>query len=326
MAKVLTEENIHHKLEVTAERLYRSGLAKAEAGDLTQAALDLEKAVRYDKYHKNARNFLGLVRFRTGELGEALKQWSISTHLHPEDNRAVDYLEDLKQQLDLLRDMGEAITLYNEGLELALKDEPDFALLRLKKAVNLSPDFIKAQLLLCVLYLQTEAYSSARMVLDHIAKVDPLNPEAMKYRLHLAALQKEGNEDQSVNIRDLSNDIFVQSALPEPRMKEFSSRRASRKVAGSARGFGMQLLLILVGIILGIELMALLYVPGKLAQAKETGRQYELTISELLEQNAALRGETEDSEGAEGTEGAVVGEEAESAEGSEGAAKDSGKE
>lgn len=287
--KTITEADIRRKVEITAERLFRSGLSKVEAGDLTQAAADLELAVRYDKYHMNARNLLGMVRFQTGEIGEALKQWGISEHLHTNENPASRYMDDLRGEVSLLSAMSDAVVMYNEALDLAAKGEYDFALLRLKRAVKESPSFIKAQLLLCAIYMETSAYQAALGVLDEVAKIDPLNPDAMKYRLHIAAQQKEGAEDMTVNIRDLSNDLFVQNALPEPEMKHISSRAASRKVARSARGFGMQILLLLLGLVLGIELMALLYVPGKLSSSESQARSDRMSIMELQDENSSLR-------------------------------------
>lgn len=288
-AKVITESDIRRKLQITGERMYRSGLAKADAGDLTRAAEDLEAAVRYDKYNKDARNLLGLIRFETGELGEALKQWGISTHLFPENNQATEYMEQISSEVDLLTSMSDAIVMYNEALDLTMKGEFDFALIRLKRAVKESPKYIKAQLLLSLVYMETEAYKMALSVLDEVAKIDPLNPDAMKYRLYIAAQQKGGAEDLSVSIRDLSNDIYVQNALPEPELKKISSRVTGRRVAGSAKGFGMQILLLAAGIVLGVELMALLYVPGKLSAAKEEARNHTLVEAQLQNEIKELK-------------------------------------
>lgn len=288
-AKVITESDIRRKLQITGERMYRSGLAKADAGDLTRAAEDLEAAVRYDKYNKDARNLLGLIRFETGELGEALKQWGISAHLFPENNQATEYMEQISSEVDLLTSMSDAIVMYNEALELTMKGEFDFALIRLKRAVKESPKYIKAQLLLSLVYMETEAYKMALSVLDEVAKIDPLNPDAMKYRLYIAAQQKGGAEDLSVSIRDLSNDIYVQNALPEPELKKISSRVTGRRVAGSAKGFGMQILLLAAGIVLGVELMALLYVPGKLSAAKEEARNHTLVEAQLQNEIKELK-------------------------------------
>lgn len=280
-AKVITESDIRKKLKITGERMYRSGLAKADAGDLTRAAEDLEAAVRYDKYNKDARNLLGLIRFETGELGEALKQWGISAHLFPENNRATEYMEEISGEVEKLTAMSDAIVMYNEALDLTMKGEFDFALIRLKRAVKESPRYIKAQLLLSLVYMETKAYKMALAVLDEVAKIDPLNSDAMKYRLYIATQQKGGAEDLSSSIRDLSNDIYVQNALPEPELKKISSRATGRRVAGSAKGFGMQFLLLLAGIVLGVELMALLYVPGKLSAAREEIREHTLIEAQL---------------------------------------------
>lgn len=294
--KPITEEDIQSKLKVTSERLFRSGLSKADTGDLTSAAEDLELAVRYDKFNTNARNLLGLVRFQTGELGEAMKQWNISAHLKKEDNQAILYLQDIEEQETLLTNMSDAIVLYNEALELAGKDEKDFAIIRLKKALHESPQYVKAALLLSVIYIETKSYRAALSVLDEVAKVDPLNPEAMRYRLHIAAQQKEGAADLSDEIRDLSRDLYVQQSLPEPDMEKISSEETGRSIELSARGLGTQLGLLLAGLVLGIGVMAFLYVPGKLKAQREDAREKAVQTAVLQEDRDRLDAQVDQAE------------------------------
>ena len=39
-------------------------------------------------------------------------------------------------------------------------------------------------------------------MLDQVAKVDPLNPDAMRYRLYIARQLQEGTEDAGVSEQD----------------------------------------------------------------------------------------------------------------------------
>lgn len=291
---MLAEEKIRQKVKTTAEILFRSGLSKAAGGDLTGASLELEQAVRYDKDHTDARNLLGLVWFEMGELGEAMKQWGISCHKKPEDNRAAYYMEEIRGEEDLLTDMSEAITLYNEALAQAKKGDTDFACARLKKAVSLSPRYVKAYLLLALLYLEKEAYKDALTQLDMAAEVDPLNPVIMRYRLMIAERQKSRARDLSTSIRDLSRDIYVQMALPEPDMGEVTPSARRRKAVAGIKGTGMQLLLFVVGIILGLGFMALLYMPGRLQKLQEDNRNLKAELTTTKMQLENLEDDTED--------------------------------
>ena len=283
--KPITLLDIRRKAETTSEIYYRSGLSKAAGGDLTGAAEELDLSVRYDKHHEDARNLLGLVWFQMGELGEAMKQWGISEHLNPVNNRATYYMNEIRGEMSLLMNMSEAISLYNEALAFAGKGENDYAIARLKKAVSQSPHYVKAQLLLSLLYIEEQSYKAALAVLDQVAKVDPLNPEAMRYRLQISQAQKEGRDDLSLDIQDLSRDIYVQMSLPEPDKGEISNVRRRRKAVSGLRGTMVQLALFAVGLLLGIGFMMFLYVPGQLKDLRREAREMNLRTVEIQQEN-----------------------------------------
>lgn len=287
----LTNLPIGKKLQETSEAYYRSGLFKADAGDLSRAAGDLKKAIRYDKYNENARNLLGLIEFQRGELGEAMKQWSISEYYHKDKNRADFYLQDIKREPSLLTKMNESIHLYNEAVDLARKESLDFAITRLRKAVHLNPQYVKAQLLLALCYMENQHYKTALRVLDQVAKVDPLNPDAMRYRLYIAQQRQEGTQDASLSdIQDLSRDLYVQQALPEPDKDEIfrQSKRRRRAVSNIGEPL-MQILLFFAGALCCLGFMQTLWYPGQIRDLENQVTQLELSQAQLREEKEELQ-------------------------------------
>ena len=286
---------IEAKLRSAGEQYYRSGLSKAGAGDLSRAASDLEKAIRYDKYNENARNLLGLIRFQQGELGEAMKQWSISEYYNSTNNRASYYLQEIKKEKSRLTKMSESIQLYNEAIQLARKESIDFAITRLRKAVHLNPQYVRAQLLLALCYMERQHYKTALRVLDQVAKVDPLNPDAMRYRLYIARQLQEGVQDASLSeIQDLSRDLYVQQALPEPDKEEiFQQRRRRRNAVRNISEPLMQILLFFAGVLCCVGFMLTLWYPQEIRTLKNQVQELSLSQSELRQEKEILQGKVD---------------------------------
>lgn len=282
-----TEVDIRKQLKVTSERLFRSGLAKADAGDLSRAKEDLNLAVRYNKYNQRARNLLGLVEFRMGEIGEALKQWGISEYLNPHKNRATYYMKEIRSEERLIDQMAEAVHLYNEALSFAREQKLDFAITRLKKAITMSPTYVRAHLLLALCYIETNAYKAALSSLDQVAKIDPLNPDAMHYRLYISQQREEGTEDVTVDIKDVTRDVALQKALSTP--KEKGTKESIFKVSHGVSDLTRQMVIALLGLLLGIGFMGLLYVPERVRSLQEINKTNETTIQALETENELLK-------------------------------------
>lgn len=284
---------MEQRLLSTSEKYYRSGLSKADAGDLSRAANDLKKALQYNKYNENARNLLGLIEFQRGELGEAMKQWSISEYYNKSHNRATYYLHEIKTEPELLTKMNESIHLYNEAREMAIKGSVDFAIARLRKAVHLNPRYVKAQLVLALCYIENKHFKTALRVLDQVAKVDPLNPDAMRYRLYIARQMKEGTEDASISdIQDLSNDLYVQQALPDPDKGDiFKESRRHRKALRNMGEPLMQMALFFAGVLCCFGFMQTLWYPDQVRDLKDQVITLELSQSKLRTEKEQLQQE-----------------------------------
>lgn len=164
-----------------ANSFYNLGLEKAKIRDLTGAVSCLKKSLRFDKYQMDARNLLGLVFYEMGETANALTQWVISMNLKPEDNLADGYLEEIQRKPGQLEEEGQMLKAYNQALEQIKDDNQDLAVFQLTKVVDANPRFVKAHMLLALIYMSNEDYVKAGKYLYRALQVDKNNPKALWY-------------------------------------------------------------------------------------------------------------------------------------------------
>lgn len=245
------------------------------------------------KHNENARNLLGLIEFQRGELGEAMKHWSISEYYNKNHNKATYYLREIKKEPELLTKMNESIHLYNEAMGLAQKGSIDFALAKLRKAVHLSPQYVKAQLLLALCYIENQHFKTALRVLDQVLKLEPLNPEASRYRSYIARKMKEGALDAgSSDIQDLSSNLYIQQSLTEPDKAEiFKEGRQRRRVMRNLGEPLMQLALFFAGALCCFGFMRTLLYPDQIRELEDQVISLELSQSQLREEKEELQQE-----------------------------------
>ena len=129
-------------------RFYNEGLRYAQKEQYQHARIWLKKAIRYNRENLQARNLLGLVYMQTGEIGEAVGQWTQSVAICEDAavNPAVEYLKKVSRTLGKAAQLKQAVRLYNEGLALLQDGQRDTALLHLKKSVLHSRQFLLTQL------------------------------------------------------------------------------------------------------------------------------------------------------------------------------------
>lgn len=169
------------KIFFASNSYYNVGLEQARVRDLSGAAVSLKKSLRMDKYNTDARNLLGLVYYEMGETANALVQWVISMNLQPEDNRAEHYLNEVQGKPGKLEVYSQTLKKYNQALYYAQTDNSDLAILQLNRIMEENSHFVKAHLLLAILYLQREDYLKAGKVLYKVLKIDKNNAKAQYY-------------------------------------------------------------------------------------------------------------------------------------------------
>ena len=166
-------------LEQIANCYYNLGLERARLRDLSGAAELLKKALTFDKYQKDARNLLGLIFFECGETADALVQWVISMNLLPQDNIADHYLDEIQRKPAILRICSDNVKRYNQALDYAQNNNEDLAIMQLNQVIQDSPNYIKAHILLALLYMKREDWVKAGRSLYLVLKIDRNNPKAL---------------------------------------------------------------------------------------------------------------------------------------------------
>ncbi len=166
-------------LEQIANCYYNLGLERARLRDLSGAAELLKKSLTFDKYQKDARNLLGLIFFECGETADALVQWVISMNLLPQDNIADHYLDEVQRKPAILRICSDNVKRYNQALDYAQNNNEDLAIMQLNQVIEDSPNYIKAHILLALLYMKREDWVKAGRSLYLVLKIDRNNPKAL---------------------------------------------------------------------------------------------------------------------------------------------------
>ena len=164
-----------------ANSYYNLGLEKAKVRDLSGAAQCLKKSLHFSKYQTDARNLLGLIYYENGEVADALVQWVISLNLQPENNLADHYLDEIQRKPGQLETESQNVKTFNQALWHAQNGSDDLAILQLARVVAAKPHFVKAHLLLALLYMRREDYNKAGRSLFKILQIDKSNPKALYY-------------------------------------------------------------------------------------------------------------------------------------------------
>ena len=169
------------RCQLIANGYYNQGLEKAKIRDLTGAAECLKKSLHFHKYQTEARNLLGLIYYEMGETAESLVQWVISMNLQPDGNRAAVYLREIQEKPGRLEAESQNIKKYNQALSHAQSGSDDLAVLLLGRVVDYNPHFVKAHLVLALLYMSHGDYTKAGKSLQKVLQIDKNHPKALWY-------------------------------------------------------------------------------------------------------------------------------------------------
>lgn len=279
-----------YKIVVKASNsYYNQGLEKARVRDLTGAVTALKTSLSLNKKNIKARNLLGLVYYEMGELAMALSEWVISLNLKQDRNVAEVYIRKVKSNLNKLELINQAARRYNIALAKAKEGGDDVALIQLKKVAATYPKFIRANLLLALIYMKRNEDERALKVLHRVLKIDRNNTLALKYIDEINGASQtqpaDGNEEYYRNSKrkPLSgNDVI----LPRNSYKEPSSGVFT-------------VVYILLGVVIGAALIWFLIVPAKLQSSQHENNDtikkyseqlsgYSVEITTLEKQNEEL--------------------------------------
>ncbi len=279
----LTQDGYCHKCgaDVTVYKIvvkasnsyYNVGLAKAQVRDLSGAVATLKTSLRINKKNIKARNLLGLVYFEMGEVAMALSQWVLSLNIKPEKNIADSYIRKVKANQNKLEVYNQAAKKYNFSLNKLQQDGEDVALIQLKKVVSMNPKFIKAHLLLALVYMRSGDEDRAIKCLKRVLKIDRNNTLALRYmdEINKTGIAKDEAEQESYyknrKVGPLTGHDVI---LPRNSYKE------------PASGV-LTVIYILLGVVIGVALVWFLVVPSKVQIAKQEKNE---VVKEYTEQLA----------------------------------------
>ena len=148
---------------------------------MTGAVESLRQSLKLNKNNIDARNLLGLVYYETGEVVPALSEWVISKNLKAEDNLADTYMEMVRSNPGEFENINQTIKKFNIALNYCHQESLDLAVIQLKKVLSLNSGFIKAHLLLALLYLNNGNWDRAKIEAQKALKLDTGNLHAKRY-------------------------------------------------------------------------------------------------------------------------------------------------
>lgn len=210
---------------------YNEGLKHARMRNLTSAEESLKTALRYNKANIDARNLLGLVYYETGQAIEALAEWVISSNYQYEGNPANHYLELVQGNQNKLGSFDQAAKKYNLTLHYVKQRNYDLALIQLKRVLSENPRFVKAYLVLALVYIQEGNLDKARKALQRVLKIDKYNPTAQHYLSEILKNEKQyitGNPVE--NVYEEEDDFpLPEVELPEQDEEELDEEETARR-------------------------------------------------------------------------------------------------
>ena len=276
--RTLKEKSALSRLYGISGSYYNKGLARAKVHDLTGAAYMLRKSLEINKKNIDARNLLGLVLLEMGEPAAALSEWIISKHFQHKDNEADRYMDIIQSNPTRLDELNQAVKKYNMALEAARQGNDDLAVLQLKKVISINGKFIKALLLLSLIYIRNKEYDKAVRLLNNVLKHDTANITALSY---LEEIRRLSGNAQIDTLRSKRQVLKADSSIAEKSRQNPSYSEDKPNVMAWVNWF--------LGIALGIAITFVLIVPTIKKNLREEYDKEKLDYaSELNVQLAAM--------------------------------------
>ncbi len=226
---------------------YDLGLEKARRGDLSGAANELKRSLELNKYQTDSRDLLGLIYYEMGETSDALVQWIISQNLDPDNERAARYIEEIQKKAGALVKDAALIRKFNQALDQAQHGAEDLAIIALGQVVREKPNYVKAHLLLTLLYLEKGDNVKAGRSLMKVLKIDRYNSlglylmDETKKRTGKAEVEKNRMKDAFSHRRMEDDDII----LPKTKKEAAAGQTVLHLLGGALLGLLLCFMLII---------------------------------------------------------------------------------
>ncbi len=269
----------YKKMVSLSNRLYNEGLEKASVRDLSGAVASLRQSLKLDKNNIDARNLLGLIYYETGEVVAALSEWVISKNLETGENTADYFMDTVRNSPAKLDEINQTIKKFNIALNYCKQDSLDLAVIQLKKVLSLNGNFVKAHLLLCLLYLKSGNWDRAKAEAGKALKLDTGNIMAKRYLKEADDMLLPGESGKLVSdIGADADDVIRYNSGNEMIIQPVKKTAITR--TGSIWG-------IVLGIILGIAASCFLILPQRIAGINSNNQEKITQISEESDAKSA---------------------------------------
>ena len=269
----------YKKMVSLSNRLYNVGLEKASVRDLSGAVASLRQSLKLDKNNIDARNLLGLIYYETGEVVAALSEWVISKNLETGENTADYFMDTVRNSPAKLDEINQTIKKFNIALNYCKQDSLDLAVIQLKKVLSLNGNFVKAHLLLCLLYLKSGNWDRAKAEAGKALKLDTGNIMAKRYLKEADDMLLPGESGKLVSdIAADADDVIRYNSGNEMIIQPVKKTAITR--TGSIWG-------IVLGIILGIAASCFLILPQRIAGINSNNQEKITQISEESDAKSA---------------------------------------
>lgn len=271
-----TSPDLYKKVHMMASRLYNKGLKQAQGRYLSGAIESLSACLRIQKHHIDARNLLGLIYWEIGEVGQAIKQWVISSSYQKEENIAKKYLNYIQNNPTKLEEYADSIHLYNTALHYILQGSEDIGIISLKRAISKNPKHITAKCLLSLHYMKNNQEDKAKSLLREIFKINRDHPKTIKYWSELSSTPPLDG-DEKLNAKKTSVKNRLQSKSPQ------ITPLGAKKVENMIRPKSLQgtIMAFVFGAICMLGVYGVLIAPSKTANLEEQLRQAKSVEADL---------------------------------------------
>ena len=275
---------VYKRIMGLSNRYYNEGLERAQVRNMSGAIESLHQSLKLNKRNIQARNLLGLVYYETGEVVAALSEWVISKNLKSEENAADDYMDLVQNDLARLETFNQTIKKYNIALNYCHQDSLDMAVIQLKKVLSMNPGFVRAHLLLALLYLNNGNYAKAKIEAEKSLKLDTGNVMAARYLKEAESNMLPQDVKATEATEKTQGDIIRYQRYNETILQPVRTNVFTR--SGSIWG-------IVLGVILGIAVACFLILPARMQQMNASYKSQISDISEESDSKSAKIGEYE---------------------------------
>lgn len=282
-----TNAYVLNKIFNISVRLYNEALEKAKQNDFLTAIALLKKSLAFNKNNVQAINLLGLLYYQIGRLGDAVKQWILSSNINKDEkNRAFYYLEVFNKNIRAFEKLDNAVILYNEAITYLKKKNDDLAVIRLKKAIDINPNFIDALNLLAFCYIVQKKYKKCLKILNRVLALDKNNKIALDY---LEKITKKSTKKRKKRLTE--DDILSEEYTYNGMVKTLEDDDEEDK---KTIGIGIKLFIsCLFGVMLSALVMYFLVIPDfankKQMELDAVNTKLEESTKSLLEKETIIQ-------------------------------------